>query len=226
MTEEEAVDPELGRVLFKCLPRPLRSYAALRTQGALPAGKWLKRLSPVSAITSPVAESLILAGLPTIFLIFLLQVVLGLKPPNEPFWVRPACWMVLTISVPVTGWWCWLAPRKDYVIVCERGFRWQVSLCRWKWFRSRGVLTYASVPSFSYRSDCFETEPVEWSKTAAEKLNRIWLEVNLSQYDIALHLKNNTDVVIEDFFARFNQNDLRRFLDHLTIMAEPQRITV
>jgi len=186
----------------------------------------LKFLNPPIVMTSPVAESLILGCLPMVLSIFVLQVLLGLKPPHEPSWVRPSCFAVLTVSIPVAMWWCWIAPRKDDVIVYERGFRWQVSWSRWNWFRSRGSVAFTDLEAFSYRSDCFGPEPRDWGKTAGEKLSRLWLEVNLSHYDIAFHVKNHRDIVVEKFFARFNQDDLQRFLDHMSILAEPHRIAV
>jgi hypothetical protein len=226
MTEPKAADPELGQVLFRCRPKSLRGYFTLRFQGALPPFKWLKFLHPVIAITSPVAESLVLAGLPTVLSIFVLQVLIGLKPPHEPSWVNPFCFTVLAVSIPVAMWWCWIAPRKDGVTVHERGFHWQISWSCWNWFRSRGNVAISDLDAFSYRSDCFGTEPVDVGKTTGEKLSRLWLEVNLSHYDITFHLKNNRNITVEGFFARFKQDDLQRFLDHIATHADPHRIAV
>ena len=226
MAEQDTIDPEWGRVLFRCRPRPLRGYFKLSYQGVLPQIKWLKFLTPAIVGTSPVAESMVLAGLPTILSIFVLQVILGLKPPNEPSWVRPFCFTVLAISIPVAFWWCWIAPRKDVVVVGERGFRWHISWSCWNWFPSRGSVAIGDLEAFSYRSDCFGPEPVEWGKTTTEKLNRLVLEVYLSHYDIGFHLKNDKNIVVEKFFARFEQEDLRRFLDHLAATAEPHQVTV
>jgi hypothetical protein len=226
MTGPNATDPELGRELFRCRPKSLWSFFALRYQGALPAFKWLNFLNPIIAVTSPIAESFVLAFMPTILAIFVLQVIFGLKPPHEPLWVRPFCFAVLAISVPVALWWHWVAPRKDFVIVHEHGFRWRASLSRRDWFRSRGIVANSELEAFSCRSDCFASEPVEVGKTTSEKLSRIWLELNLSRHDVGFHLKDNRDIVVEKFFARFDQDDLRRFLDHLATVAQPHRIAV
>src|SRR6266699_2041643 len=100
MSELSAADPELGRDLFHCRARPLRSFFVLRYQGSLPLPGRLNPLSPFLAVTSAVMESLLLAGVPTILLIFGIQVVLGLKPPNEPLWVRPVCFAFLALAAP------------------------------------------------------------------------------------------------------------------------------
>jgi hypothetical protein len=226
MEERNAADPELGKELFRCRPKLLRDFFALRYQGALPSYKWLNFLKPALVITSPILETLILTGLPTILLIFLLQVILGLKPPTEPVWVRPVCFAALVIPFPVMIWWYWIAPCNDDVIVYERGFRWRISLSRWEWFRSQGSVIISDLKAFSYRSDCFEPESVDWGKTHNDRLARLRLEVNLSHYDIAFHLKNESNIVVEKFFARFDQADVPRLLDHLATSAERLKITV
>jgi hypothetical protein len=226
MAGTNIVAGELGRELFCCRPRSLRSYFQLSYQGALPQLKWLKFLTPAIVVVSPMVESLVLAGLPTMLSIFVLQVVLGLKPPHEPVWVRPFCFAVPAISIPVTFWWCWIAPRKDVVVVGERGFRWRVSWSNWNWFRSRGSVAVNDLEAFSFRSDCFSSEPLECGNTLAEKLKRIQLESDLSHYDMAFHLKNDRSVVVGKFFARFEPDDLQRFLDHLATIAEPIKIAV
>ena len=226
MTRVSGSEPGPGRELFRCRPNSLPEYSRLRFQGVFPASASLKWVDRVTTITSPIAESLILAGMPTILLILLLQVILNLKPPHEPFWVRPLCFVVLALSVPMSIWWCWIAPRKDGVVVYERGFHWQVSLNRWTWLRSRGSAAFSDLEKFSYRSDCFTPEPLEAGKTTGEKLGRLLLELNLSRYDIGFHFKGNQDIVVEKFFARFERADLQRFLDHLASIAEPHRISV
>jgi hypothetical protein len=226
MTEPNTADPGLGQVLFHCRPKPLRGYFALVNQGALPPFRKLKFLHAVIVMISPVCESLILAGMPMVLSIFVLQVILGLKPPHEPSWVRPFIFAVLAVSVPIAGWWCWLAPRKDCVMVHERGFRWQVSWCHWNWLRLRGGVAISDLKSFSYRSDCFESEPVDFGKTTADKFTRLVLEVCLSRYDITFHLNNDQNITVGRFFARFNEADVQRFLDHLATHAEAHRINV
>lgn len=226
MTEASRTNSKLGQELFGCRPRSLHGYSSLRFQGAFPMFASLKWLDQVIAITSSVAESLILAGLPAIFLIFVLQVILNLNPPHEPSWVRPLVLAVLAVSILLSVWWCWIAPRKDYLTVYERGFCWQVSLTRWNWFRSRGYVDYEDLVKFSYRSDCLTIEPLEPGKTTGEKLSRILLELNLSRHDVSFHLNNKRDIVVEKLLARFDQDDLQRFLEHLATVAEPNRITV
>jgi len=71
----------------------------------LPSFKWLKFLHPVM-------ESMIPAGLPTVLSIFVLQVILGLKPPHEPPWVSPFCFAVLAVSIPIAFWWRWMPVSK------------------------------------------------------------------------------------------------------------------
>jgi hypothetical protein len=226
MTKPLRTNSKLGQELFGCRPRSLHGYSSLRFQGALPMFASLKWLDRVIGITSPIADSLILAGLPAICLIFVLQVILDLKPPHEPPWVRPLVFAVLTVSILVSVWWCWIAPRKDHLTVYERGFSWQVSLTRWDWFRSRGCVDLSDLSSFSYRSDCLTTEPLEPGQTTSEKLARILLELNLSRHDARIHLHNMQDIVIEKLFARFDADDLQRFIDHLTAVTEVHSIKV
>jgi hypothetical protein len=221
-----AADPELGQVLFRCRPESLRRYLVLSNQGVFPPVRGLKFLNRIAPAILPIAETIILAGLPMVLVVFVLQVILGLKPPNEPSWTRPLCAGVLTFSVPFSVWWNWIAPRRDGIIVCERGFRWQLSLSSWEWLRSQGCLATDNIEAFSYRSDCFESQPVDCGKSPAAELTRILLELNLARHDIAFHLKNKSEVVVGKFFARFNHDDLRRFLDHLGTMAEPRRVVV
>jgi hypothetical protein len=75
--------------------------------------------------------------------------------------------------------------------------------------------------TFSYRSDSLGAEPVECGKTTNEKLTRILVQLSVSRHDISFHLKNDKDIVFEKFFARFDHDDLQRFLDHLAMVAEP-----
>src|SRR5436190_1607512 len=131
-----------------CRPRPLRSFFNLRYQGSLPGFAWMKPLQPVIAIASPLAQTVMLAGLPTILLIFLFQALPGLKQPHQPEWVRALCFTVLVISCPLSVWWCWFSPRADFVTLSERHLSWRVSLSRWEWFRSRGCLAVAELASF------------------------------------------------------------------------------
>ena len=160
MTKAIPSSPEMGRDLFRCKPKSLHDYSKARFQGVFPSYASLKWLDQLIVVTSPIAENLILAMMPTILGIFVLQVILDLKPPHEPSWVRPLCFVILAASVPISIWWCWIAPRKDHLVVCERGFRWQVSLNRWTWFRSRGFAAFNDLVKFSYRSDCFVPEPL------------------------------------------------------------------
>jgi hypothetical protein len=215
-----------GRELFRCRPKPLRDYFALRYQGELPGFASARFLNSIIATISPFIQNLLLAGLPTIGVIFVLQVVLGLKPPHEPGWVRPACFAVLALSVPTSIWWCWFAPRRDVVIVSENGFRWRISLCRVEWFGSRGTFRFTELKGLSYRSDSFDAEPRDCGKTTSEKLARLLLEASLSRHDIRFELKDGREVVAERFFARFEEKDLRRFLQHLGSLAEEHRIEV
>jgi hypothetical protein len=226
MTKANATDPELGQELFRCRPTSLQVYSSLRFQGAFPAYASLKWMDRVTAVVSPVTENLLLAGLPTILSILILQVILGLKPPHEPVWVRPFCFAILAASVPLSVWWCWIAPRKDRLVVYERGFRWQVSLNHYTWCRSRGSVAFSDLETFSYRSDCFATEPLDTGKATGEKLGRILLELKLARLDAGFHLQSNQDIVVEKLFARFDQDDLQRFLNHLATIAEPHRITL
>jgi hypothetical protein len=171
-------------------------------------------------------QNIVLAGSPTIILIFLLQFILGLEPPHEPSWVRPLCFAVLALSVPLSVWCCWLVPGSDSVTVYEWGYRWRVSLSRWEWFPSSGALAFANLESFSYRSDRFTPEPSEPGNTTAEKFARILLDLNLLRHGIAFHLKNGKDVIVEEFFSRFDQRDLEHFLQHLATYVQPHPIEV
>jgi hypothetical protein len=226
MIETSTSEMAFGRELFRCRPRPLWQFFALRYQGALPTFKWLRFLNPVITVVSPIAESFTIACLPGILMILLLQFGLGLKPPNEPSWVRPFYVAFLAVSVPLILWWHWATPRNDGVAVCERGFRWRISLSRWDWLRSQGSIPINKLESFSYRSDCFEAEPVDTGKTTADKLERILLELALGRHAIAFNLKTGDQIVVEHFFARFAPDDLQRFLAHLATVAEAHRISV
>jgi len=171
-------------------------------------------------------ETMILAGLPTVLLAFVFQFVLGLKPPNEPSWVRNLYFAILAVSCPFAVWWSWIRPLADKLVVCEREFSWRVSLIRWEWFSSRGRVHATQLEGFSYRSDCFDADPSECGKTTAEKLNRILLELDLSRHDLKFHLRNGTEITVEKFFARFEHADLQRFLEHLATFAEPHEVVV
>jgi hypothetical protein len=48
----------------------------------------------------------------------------------------------------------------------------------------------------------------------------------LSRHDIAFQLEPDRKIVVEKFFARFNSDDLRRFLDHLARFADRCEIAV
>src|ERR1043165_7932242 len=183
-----ASNSQLGSELFRCQPRALRNYFTLRYQGALPFFCFLKFLEPIVAVTSPISESVILAGLPLVVIIFILQPFLGLEPPHEPSWLRPLCFLILIVSVILTAWFYWLTPAKDTIIVFERGFCWKISHANWDWIPSRGELGNDEIKAISYRSDCFDREMISRDKTVAGKLARIWLDVNLSHYDLCFHL--------------------------------------
>src|SRR5436305_394195 len=77
MTEPNPRFPDLGRQIFRCRPKPLRTFFALRCQGSFPLFRWWNSLNPIIVGTSSIAETLILAGMPTILLIFVLQIIFG-----------------------------------------------------------------------------------------------------------------------------------------------------
>jgi hypothetical protein len=223
---ETRSDLILGPELLRCRPKPLWKFFSLHYQGMLPPFKWCRFLNPIITVTSPIADSFIAACLPLVLSGFLFQVVLGLKPPDEPSWTRPFYIACLAISAPLILWWYWASPRNDGVTVCERGFRWRISLSRWNWFRSEGTIAFDQLESFSYRSDCFDEAPIDSGKTTAQMLERLWLELHLGRHDIAFHLKNGDEKVVEHFFARLEPNDLERLLAHLATVAESHRILV
>jgi hypothetical protein len=169
---------------------------------------------------------MILAGMPLVLTVFVLQVILGLKPPNEPRWIIWLYSSILAVSIPWTAWFYWVTPAKDSVLVYETGFHWRISHSHLGWFPSKGKLHNDDLKGFSYRSDCFEREAIDCGKTTSEKLARIWLEVNLSHHDLCFHLKNGRDLTAPKFFARFCPDDLHRFLDHLSTFAEVNQIQV
>ena len=224
MAEQRGQGPELAPEHLVCRPRKLRSFFHLRYQGALPSFRWMKPLSPIIEITSPLMETIILACLPTILLIFLFEMIPGLKAPHQPVWVRPVCFAVLVISWPVSVWWYWFSTRNDFVAISEGYLRWRVSLSRWEWFRSRGCLALGALAAFSYRSDGLVPEPVDCGKTTAEKFARLVLEVNLSRHDLALHLKEGKTIVVEKLLARFETEDLRTLFDRLSAFSERREI--
>jgi hypothetical protein len=215
---------DFGPELFRCRLRSLGAFFRLRYQGTLPS--WgSKVVTSLNAITSPVLNTVILSCLPAIILIFTLQFGFGITSSKQEVWVLPVFLAVLVISSAAAIWWLWLVPLRDYVIVSENGFRWQLSLSRWECFPSQGSLSTAELKAFSYRSDCFEAEPLDFGKSAQEKLERICLEANLGRHDMACHLKNDKNIVLKKFFARFEPDDLRRFLDHLATFAERRLIS-
>jgi hypothetical protein len=171
-------------------------------------------------------EMMIFAGLPTVLLIFVFQVVFGLKPPHEPSWVRNLYFGIPVISFPFAVWWFLVSPHADKLVLSERDFRWRISLVRAEWFRARGHVHMDELEGFSYRSDCFAAEPSDCGKTTAEKLNRILLELNLSRHDIKFHLTNGSEITVERMLARFKQPDLVRFLEHLATSAQRHEIMV
>ena len=224
MADRRAQATEATPEQFVCRPRSLRNFLRLRHQGAFPPFRWMKPLWPTIEITSPLMETIILACLPTILLIFLFEMIPGLKAPHQPAWVRPVCFASLVISSPLSVWWYWFSPRNDFVTISAGYLRWRVSLSRWEWFRSRGSLALDALTAFSYRSDGLVSEPVDCGRTTAEKLARLVLEVNLSRHDLAIHDKNGKTVVIEKLLARFEPEDLRTLFDQLCSSAERQEI--
>jgi len=195
----------------------------MRYQGTFPSGSQLRFLEPVIAITMPITQTLLLAGLPTVLSIFFFQFALG---PHEPAWSRNLCFVILALSCPFAIWWFWLAPQGDKLVVYEREFRWRISLVYWEWFRAGGCVRTEELEAFSYRSDCFDAAPSECGKTTAEKLTRILLELDMLRHDLKFHLRNGKAITVEKFFARFDPADLQRFLTHLATFAERHEITV
>ena len=224
MAERCAHNSELRSEPFVCRPRKLQSFFRLRYQGTFPPSRWTKRLVPIVAVTSPLSETILLAGLPMISLIFLFELVPGLQAPHQPFWVRPLCFAVLVISCPGAVWWYWISPRYDSIAICDGKLRWRLSFSCWEWFRASGSLPLDTLSSFSYRSDGLEPEASNCGKSTEEKFARLLLEINLSRHDLALHLKSGKTIVLEKLLARFETDDLRLLFDRLGVLAERQEI--
>jgi len=225
MTELGGANSERGQELFRCRAKPLLRFFVLRYQGSFPPPPALKSINRL-VILSPFLEPLVLAGIPLVLAVFLFEFVFGLKPPNRPAWLVPFCLAVLAVSLVIAIWWFWISPQKDSVIVHEQAFRWRISLCRNEWFRSQGSITTIELEAFSYRTDCFDREPVGCGKSTADKLTRILLELNLSRHDLGFHFRNGEYKIIERFFARFEPDDLKQFLAHLATIAEARLIAV
>ena len=165
-----------------------------------------------------------LAGLPPVLVMFVIAVVLRVKV--DLFWGCVILSGMLALSVPFAFWCFWISPRSDVLTVSDGGFRWRISLARWGWFRCKGSVAFADLRGFSYRSDWSEPTAVEPGPTTNEKLGRLWLEVNLSRHDLLIYLQNNKAIVLRNVFARFDQDDLQRFMNHLARVAEPCQIPV
>lgn len=177
-------------------------------------------------MTSPILETMILAGMPIALTAFVLQVILRLKPPNEPPWLFSLYALILAVSIPFATWFYWVTPASDRVLVYERGLYWKISHTRLGWFPTMGKLYNDELKGISYRSDCFERETIDCGKTTPERLARIWLDVNLSHHDLCFHLKNGRDLTAPKFFARFCADDLHRFLEHVSRFAEANQVQV
>jgi len=176
-------------------------------------------------LASPIVETFILAGLPPVALIFVVSVILGVKV--DLFWGRVTLAGTLALSVPFACWCFWISPRRDILTISDCEMRWRVSLAHWGWFRCHGKVESHDLRGFLYRSDWPEPTVVEPGPTTHEKLARLWLEVNVSRHDLVLYPKNDAEaVVIRNVFARFDQTDLQRFIEHLAELAEPCRIPV
>jgi hypothetical protein len=130
------------------------------------------------------------------------------------------------LMVCTSVWWHWIAPRRDYLIVYERGFRWRLWLCRLGILPSHGRVATATIDEGAYRDDSLESEPVEIGDTPAEQLGRIQLELELPRDGLMLRFKSGERIVLNRFFSRFNRADALRFLTFLETNTPARRIKV
>jgi hypothetical protein len=177
-------------------------------------------------LAGPILKTLLLAGIPFVLLVFGTQEIIGFKPLNEPAWFRGFMIASFALMVCTSVWWYWIAPRADYLIVYERGFRWRLWLCRLGVLSARGRVATATIDEAAYRDDSLESEPVEVGATPAELLGRIRLELEIPRDGLALRCKSGKRIVLNRLLSRFSREDMVRFLMFLEKNTPARRIHV
>jgi hypothetical protein len=204
-------DRALGSVIFQCRRRSFLGFMlAIRDYGV--------------AFLAPVIS----AGLLALPIVFCLQKALHVNfdwkhnPPTALVFLG-----LLVIGFALGVWWFWISPWKDYLIVQQHGFTWRVSRSKWDTFPIRGTALFRSLAGLRYRSDWSQknAEASRANSTTAAKLARLLLDLSLSKRDLILQMKDGRELLLENLIARFYEEDLRRFLDHVSLQLSPPTAT-
>lgn len=205
-------DANLGPILFRCRPKPVRRFLLDINRKASHLPEPILTVTRACESLLPYAHPLLFAGVPTICMLGALNGIFGASATP---WAVVIGLFAVALSIAI--WWYWVAPRTDFLVVYENGFRWRIWLSKLGIFPNRGSIHLNDIAEFRCRSDWREQENrmVQPGMTTAEKMSAIIIAISCGKHELVLFTKDGKNRSVENILARFDAEDTRRFLDHV-----------
>lgn len=202
----------LGAEVLVCKPKPVHEFQMAISRGPHDVPVVIAAINSVSAWLYPSLKTILLGGIPSVLTVTLL---LQFGISNEHRKVVVVCVFALMLLASVT--WMWILPRRDFLVLHERGFRWRIWLSAWRTWPNCGVIKFSELGDFAYCSDWAKPNSIRVSplEPIAERLARVIAYMELDSHSLKLADAAGKPQVVENLFARFDQTDLNRFIDEV-----------
>ena len=132
-----------------------------------------------------------------------------------PAWKPDSVRKLLIVSGMGFGiWWVWLAPRRDYLVAHEAGFRWRMWISKWGLLPQSGEIRYDQITAFAFREfwDKPESPLLPLDAPAGEQLAQILSKALLGKYDVVIDSVSSRSFTLDNLLCRFEESDTREFL--------------
>ncbi|MFO1513449.1 MAG: hypothetical protein U1F83_11130 [Verrucomicrobiota bacterium] len=182
----------------------------------------LNAVNHLNECSWPYTKTFLLAGIPTVVVLMLLTAN-GISFSADQRKLLVGC--IVTLAMVGSVAWMWILPRKDFLIVHQRGIRWQIWLSKWNTLPSKGTICLEDLKEFSYSSSWGEPQGLQISPsaTAPEKVTALVMFLALDTNALEIVDGNGNRRIIENFFIRFERADLERLLNYVSERA-PQLV--
>src|ERR1039457_6603841 len=143
--EHEGHDSDFGNVLFCCRRKSVWRFLRVLNQAPREKLVVLRAIGKFGEIVMPCLSPFLFAG--NLWLVTI-ALPLSLLKIEQGIMVREIALVLFAVIFIFCIWWYWLSPGKDYLVVCENGFRWRVWLSKMKLLPSKGSVSMNSLSEF------------------------------------------------------------------------------